>query len=51
MARSPRRITAAIADTLPGWVGPIAAYPFRGGGPMNRLERLRRIVDWFERYL
>ncbi len=23
----------------------------RGGKPQNRLERLRRIVDWFERYL
>ncbi|MBD3334028.1 MAG: alpha/beta fold hydrolase [Candidatus Eisenbacteria bacterium] len=23
----------------------------RGGKPMNRLERLNRIVDWFERYL
>jgi dipeptidyl aminopeptidase/acylaminoacyl peptidase len=23
----------------------------RGGKPMNRLERLNRIVDWFQRYL
>jgi dipeptidyl aminopeptidase/acylaminoacyl peptidase len=23
----------------------------RGGKPLNRLERLRRIVDWFDRYL
>jgi dipeptidyl aminopeptidase/acylaminoacyl peptidase len=23
----------------------------RGGRPLNRLERLKRILDWFERYL